>query len=316
MNILFINPAWDAAGCSYRQAAAINKYTEHKTRHFRAVKTFYDTLDIGMENYNRDEFVALIEWADILHFCSATHDYTSPNNWGFNWSDFIHRKKKIFHDYNSFAGYWGDRAKAKDVWNKRKEIGYDAIFSSIPQALHIYDECVYVPDLVDEQDEWFKPGTDRDMSIVNLCHFPTGGGNNKNTNELRAAVNATGVVTFMTQGVSNKEVLTLKKKCNLGFDALWRGFHGATAVENLAMGIPTMCNIEKEFSEIFNAYFECDETPFEDVKNVEDIIKVINKYGHDNAALRVRCALVRKFMEEKWSAKNIANNIVKEYEKL
>jgi len=98
MNILFINPAWDAAGCSYRQSVAINKYTTHKARHFRAVKTFYDYLDIGPENYNRDEFVALIENADILHFCSATHDYPSPHSWGFNWNDFIGRKKKIFHD--------------------------------------------------------------------------------------------------------------------------------------------------------------------------------------------------------------------------
>jgi hypothetical protein len=316
MNILFINPAWDAAGCSYRQAAAINKYTTHKARHFRAVKTFYDTMDIGSENYNRDEFVTLIEQSDILHFCSATHDYPSPQNWGFNWTDFIGRKKKIFHDYNSFAGYWGDRAKAKDVWNKRKEIGYDAIFSSIPQAVYIYDECVYVPDLVDDQDPWFQPGENRDMTKLNLCHFPTGGGNNKNTNELMAALHQLKMTCSMIQGAPNKEVLNLKKTCNFGFDALWRGFHGATSVENLAMGIPTMCNIETEFSNIFKIYFKCDEIPFENVKNVDDIVRVLIYYSNDNAALRDRCDMVRKFMVEKWSAKNIAENIIKEYEKL
>lgn len=320
MNILFINPAWDAAGCSYRQAAAINKYTSHKVRHFRAVRTFYDTLDIGSENYNRDEFVAIIENADILHFCSATHDYPSPQNWGFNWNDFIHKKKKIFHDYNSFPGYWGERAKTKDHWNKCKEIGYNAIFSSIPQCNYVYDGCVYVPDLVDDQDSWFMPGTDRDMSKINLCHFPTGGGNNKNTYELMSALrqlNLSFPYAFQdSYGMSNKQVLEMKKKCNLGFDALWRGFHGATTVENLSMGIPTLCNIEKEFADIFKKYFNCDEIPFEDVKNVEDTKRVISFYANDNEALKNRCAFVRNFMVEKWSAKNVANNIIKEYEKL
>jgi len=331
MEILFINPAHDAAGCSYRQAAAINKYTTHKVRHFRANKTFYDTLDIGSENYNRDEFVALIEKADILHFCSATHTYPSPLeisygarafNWGFDWNDFIGRKKKVFHDYNSFAGHWRERATAKDIWNKRKEIRYDAIFSSIPQAVHIYDECVYVPDLVDEQDEWFMPGVDRDMGSVHLSHFPTGGGNNKNTNELVAAMNALGIanqhpgVFRNSYGKPNKEILSLKKKSNLGFDALWRGFHGATGVENLAMGIPTMCCIDREFSDVFMAYFSCDKIPFDDVKNVEDVVNVIKFYSNDLETLKARCNEVRQFMVEKWSAKNIAENIVKEYEKL
>ena len=316
MFILFINPAHDAACCSYRQADAINKYTSHKTRHFRAVHTFYDTVDIVPENYNRDEFVSFIEQADILHFCSATHTYPSPHNWGFNWADFIGRKKKIFHDYNSFPGYWKERHEVKDYWNKRKEIGYDAVFSSIPQANYIYDGCVYVPDLVDELDDWFKPGVGRDMSKLNLGHFPTGGGNNKNTQELQAALNALGMSMTTAQGVQNKQVLSLKKTCNFGFDALWRGFHGATTIENLSMGIPTMCNIEKEFTDIFKEYFKCDESPFEDVKNVEDIVRTISLYSNDLEKLKERCLFVRRFMEEKWSAKNIALNMIKEYEKL
>lgn len=321
MNILFINPAWDAAGCSYRQAAAINKYTTHKARHFRAVKTFYDHLDIGPENYKINEFVYLIEQSDILHFCSATHDYPSPHehgqkfNWGFNWNDFIHKKKTIFHDYNSFPGYWGERWSAKDCWNKRKEIGYNAVFSSIPQAMFIYDGCVYVPDLVDEQDEWFTPDPTRDMTKINLCHFPTGGGNNKNTSELQTALSIYSVNHAITTGLPNKQILAIKKEHNLGFDCLWRGFHGATSVENLALGIPTMCNIEPQFEETFKAYFQTDILPFEPVRGIPDIINVLKKYS-DVDLLKERCATVRKFMVEKWSAKNIAENIIKEYEKL
>ena len=316
MNILFINPAWDAACCSYRQAAAIKKYTSHSVRHFRAVKTFYDTFDIGPENYNRDEFVALVEQADILHFCSATHDYASPHDWGFGWKDFIGKKRKVFHDYNSFPGYWKDRYTSKDHWNKRRDIGYDAIFSSIPQANYIYDECVYVPDLVDELDPWFTPDLNREMAYLRLCHFPTGGGNNKNTEELTAAMRDYPVYNTMVQGVSNKVVLEIKKQSNFGFDAIWRGFHGATTVENLALGIPTMCNIEPEFDEIFNKYFGVEESPFEHVRTVEDITKTLRKYACDGALLRSRCEYVRQFMITKWSARNIACNIVKEYEKL
>ena len=316
MNILFINPAWDAAGCSYRQATAINRYTSHTARHFRAVKTLYSYLDIGPENYNRDEFVALIENADVLHFCSAIHAYPSPHNWGFDWKDFIGKKKKIFHDYNSFPGYWRDRWATKDHWNRRKEIGYDAIFSSIPQANFIYDECVYVPDLVDELDPAFTPDPNRDLSHLRLCHFPTGGGNNKNTNELNAALRLCPVFNIQLQGITNNEVLAVKKHFNFGFDALWRGFHGATTVENLALGIPTMCNIEPEFDEIFCRYFDTTESPFEHVRSVEDIAVTLRKYASDKALLQERCETARNFMLNKWPAKSIANNLIKEYEKL
>jgi len=111
-------------------------------------------------------------------------------------------------------------------------------------------------------------------------------------------------------------VLTIKHKHNFGFDAIWRGFHGATSVENLAMGIPTMCGIDEEFSEIFKEYFNCEEIPFEKVNNVEDIVSTLNHYISDNKSLKNRCEFVRNFMEDKWSASNIANKIVKEYEKI
>jgi len=317
VNILYINPAWDGACCSFRQAAAINKYTLHKTRHFVAVKTFYDTIDICPDNYNRDEFVYLIEQADILHFCSATHDYPSTHNWGFDWKDFVGKKVKIFHDYNAFPGHWSERSSARDYWNRKRDIGYDALFSSIPQAArYVYDGGVYIPDLVDELDPWFTPDPGREMGYLRLCHFPTGGGNNKNTQELVTAMLTYPVFNSIVQSVPNKEVLRIKKQSNFGFDAIWRGFHGATTVENLALGIPTMCSIDLEFDEIFNRYFEIEESPFEHVRTVEDIVKTLKKYACDGALLRARCEYVRQFMVTKWSAKNIANNIIKEYEKL
>lgn len=316
MKILFINPAWDGAGCSYRQARAINDYTEHVARHYRAEKTFYDQLDIGIENYNRDEFVALIEEADILHFCSAIHTYPSHQDWGFDWNDYIHKKPKIFHDYNAFEGHWKERAKKKDVWNRLEECGYDALFSSIPQSIYIYKNCVYVPDLVDENNEWFSPDLERDMTQLNLCHFPTGGSNNKNTHELTEALKRIEINTSIKTGITNKEVLTIKKKHNFGFDAIWRGFHGATSVENLSLGIPTMCGIDSEFSDIFKNYFNCKELPFEDVKDINDIVNVLTHYSNNIEHLKNRCNFVRDFMVNKWSAKNIANNIVKEYNKI
>jgi hypothetical protein len=315
MNILFINPTSDSND-SHRQASAIKKYTSHNVRHFSAVKTFYNTVDIGPENYNRDEFVSLIEAADILHFCSDTHDRPSTHNWGFNWDHFLGRKIKIFHDYNNFPGYWRDLCTTKDYWNKRNEIGYDAIFSSVPQANYIYEGCVYIPDLVDEFDPWYTPESDRDMTYLKLCHFPTGSGNSENTEEFNAALTAYPVFNFMVPGGAYQDILSVKKMSNFGFDNLWRGFHSASTVENLALGIPTMCNIEPEFDYLFKQYFESDESPFEHVRTVEDIVRTMTKYACDNALLRARCEQVRQFMLTKWSAKIIAENIVKEYEKL
>lgn len=312
--------AWDAAGCSFKQAEAINKHTDWEARHFRVVKTFYDCLDIGPENYNRDEFIALIEEADILHFCSATHTYSSEHNFGFNWNDIIQGKIKIFHDYNSFMGRWSDRADAKDLWNKRKEIEYNAIFSSIPQCTNIYDGCIYIPDVVDELSVDYTPSNINRNTLI-IGHFPSGGGNNKNTNEFKQALDILSkdhinIDTRIVSGIEHSKILNVKKECTMGFDALWRGFHGMTTVENLALGIPTMTAIDGNFEEIFKIFHQTDYFPFEIVNNVSDIVNCIKTYYNEPDMLVKKSEEVRKFMVEKWSYKNIANRIVAEYNKL
>jgi len=320
MKVLMINPAWDAAGVSIRQARAISKYTNWQARHFRAIRTFdYDT-DIIPDNYNRDEFVQLIRESDVIHFCSATHTYASPHNWGFDWEQELKGKVKIFHDYCSFPGGWRERARAKDYWNKRKDIGYDAIFSSIPQAVHIYDGCVYIPDIVDESSDEFKLDTHRGYDYITIGHFPTGGGNNKNTNELNAAIAMAArshpVKAIIETGLPHEHIIRRKKMINLGFDALWREYHGMTTVENLALGIPTMCNICPEFYIVFREFFQTDFYPFERVRTVDEIDKCISFYAKNLGALETRSKVVRQFMFDKWSAKNVVTRIVQEYEKL
>jgi hypothetical protein len=320
MKTLLVNPAWDAAGVSIRQAKAINKYTNCKARHFRATPTFkYDT-DITPENYNVDEFISLIQESDIIHFCSATYNYnTCTMNWGFDWKPLIKNKIIIFHDYCSFPGHWKDRAEAKDFWNRKKEMGWSAIFSSIPQAINIYKDCVYIPDIVDEKSDEFIV-EDRIFDKIRLCYFPTGGGNNKNQAEFSSALNIVSnthkIETIITSGQPNSIVINMKKRANLGFDALWREYHGMTTVENLALGIPTMCNISPEFIIEFNKFFQTDFFPFELVKNVDDIVMCISSYANNLDLLEMRSNTVRKFMVEHWSAENVAKRIVKEYEKL
>lgn len=320
MNTLFINMAWDAAGCSFKQAEAINLHTNWKARHFRAVKTFYDTLDIGPENYNKEEFMQLIREADILHFCSATHTYNSPHNFGFDWSELTKDKVKIFHDYNSFIGRWSERAEAKDIWNKREEIGYDAIFSSIPQATLIYKDCVYIPDVVNcDSEEYSYSNINRKEVIIG--HFPTGDPNNKNTNELLAAINQVktqgkNVRAQIHRDSTNRRIIEIKKTCTLGFDAIWRGFHGMTTVENLALGIPTMVSADGNFEQVFKEFHKTDIFPFDRVNSIEEIKNQILYYCNNPEQLEHRSKEVRSFMETTWSYKNIANRIVQEYEKL
>lgn len=319
MQVFFINLAWDAAGCSYKQAEAINMHTDWKARHFRAVKTFYDDLDLGPENYNKDEFISIIESSDILHFCSADHSYNSPHNFDFDWDDLVKDKIKIFHDYNSFMGRWDERAKAKDVWTRKDDIGYNAIFSSIPQATQIYKDCIYIPDVVNELSEEYTPSNINRRNII-IGHFPTGGGNNKNTNELKWACiqyNKTGDVSYrIYTEIPHKQVIKIKKQCTMGFDALWRGFHGMTTVENIALGIPTMTAIDGCFEKVFKEFHQTDIFPFEVTNTKEDIYNCIKDYVHNPELLEERSKLVRQFAIEKWSYKNIANRIVEEYGKL
>jgi hypothetical protein len=312
----FINLAWDAAGCSYKQADAINLHTDWTARHFRAVKTFYDDLDLGPENYNKDEFISIIEDSDILHFCSADHLYSSPHVFGFNWDEVTKDKIRIFHDYNSFMGRWDERATHKDVWYRKDNIGYDAIFSSIPQATKIYKDCVYIPDVVNELSEDYTPSQINRKEII-LGHFPTGGGNNKNTDELLWALRKLPfMMYYICTDMPHKQILDIKKKCTLGFDALWRGFHGMTTVENIALGIPTMTSADGCFERVFKEFHQTDEYPFEEVNTKEDIHDCIKNYYNNSELLEDRSTEIRLFAVNIWSYKNIANRIIKEYEKL
>jgi len=317
MKTFFINMAWDAAGCSYKQAEAINMHTDWDARHFRAVKTFYDDLDLGPENYNKDEFISIIEESDILHFCSADHNYISTHDFSFDWNELVKDKVKIFHDYNSFMGRWSERAEKKDTWNRRENTGYNAIFSSIPQATEIYKDCVYIPDVVNELSEDYTP-SDIDRKQIIIGHFPTGGGNNKNTEELKWALRKYGMAIqyHIVTDVPHKRIIEIKKQCTMGFDALWRGFHGMTTVENIALGIPTMTSADGCFEQVFKEFHQTDIFPFEVVNTKEDIDKCIGKYKDNPESLEERSKEVRQFALDKWSYKNIANRIVEEYEKL
>lgn len=331
MKTLFINIAWDAAGCSFKQAEAINLHTEWKARHFRYVKTFYDHSDIVPENYNKEEFMQLIREADILHFCSIPHvknlfpNFKGFENWfsfGFDWNELVKDKIKILHDYQSFHGRWSERAEKKDYWDIADKIGYQAVFSSIPQASYIYKDCVYIPDVVNSESEEYTPSESFNTEGIILAHFPTGEPNRKNTNELLEAIkivkdkyNIT-VDTRITRDIPHKEIIKLKKESNLGFDAFWRGFHGMTTIENLALGIPTMTSADANFKEVFKEFHKTDFFPFEEVNNTNDIVECIKFYGNNLNELEKRSKLIREFMLNTWNYKNIANKIVQEYEKI
>lgn len=324
MNVLFINLFWCAAGVSINQCRAINKHTNWKARQFRAIPTFDFDTDITPENYNKDEFLALVEKADVIEFCSAHHHRQAESEghtkfrFGFKWADVLKNQTLIYHDYNSFIGHWQERATAKDLWNLRKEIGYDSIFSSIPQAVNIYDGCIYIPDVVDELSPEYTPDDNRDFSKIILGHYPTGGGNNKNTDDLMAAIKQCKPIQcdIVPPPIKHPELLRKKRKINLGFDALWRGFHGMTTVENLALGVPTMCRIDKHFWPQFEECFKTDVRPFLCVEDSYGIAEEIRKIQAHPQVLGLYAELCRDFMVKHWSFKNVAQRIVEQYEKL
>jgi hypothetical protein len=308
MRILMVNPFWDAASCSLRQAQIVNKYCPGAyVRHFRAVETYYqDNVDINAANYDRDEFYNLCEAADIIHACSAPVG-TGDFNFGFDWADFKH-KPHVFGDYCSFSGHWLSGQPCWDV------TGY-SIWSSIPQAEWTYKGCglkdfFYCPDLVDQNLPEFQPVSD--FSRLNLAYLPSGGPKDQNLMvEALGRHPCWGAVKFDAK-LPNTEVLKLKSLCNIGFDAIWRGYHGATTVENLAMGIPTMCGIDDTFWQNFTSVFPSDFNPFEIVQNVDDIVKTLEKY-EDLSLLRARSEEIRAFFEEFWSARTLAERMVNQW---
>lgn len=306
MKILMINPAHDAAGCSYRQAQAVNRFCPGvSVRHFRATETYYSHLvDINAENYNIDEFRSLAEAADILHFCSAPAEYPLTD-WGFSWKDF--RQPKIFHDFNSFSGHWLSGQPCHDVSKY-------SVWSSVEQSSWTYKgACLdwwMCPDLVDETLKEFQPV--QDFSRLNLVYLPSGGP--KDQNLMVEALNrhpCWGAIKFDAK-LPNTEVLRLKAMCNIGFDCIWRGFHGATTVENLSMGIPTMVGIDDSFWLKFREVFCTDINPFEIVQNTNDIVKTLQKY-EDLSLLQQRSEEIRAFYEEFWSAKRLAERMVNKW---
>ena len=89
-----------------------------------------------------------------------------------------------------------------------------------------------------------------------------------------------------------------------------------TTVENLALGIPTMCRMDGDFQVRFTEFWQTDRFPFEHVENGIEILKTIKRYANNLDKLEYRAGEVRKFMEDYWSYENVAKIIVSEYEKL
>ena len=325
--VLFINTAWDPADCSRRQAEAINKCSELWTsRHIRITPTFYNDYDVTANNYNRDEFVSLIEEADILHFCGGyvpeykhLHEFNkkfdAKFNWGFEWYPMIKKKTKIFHDYCSWDNHWGTHSDSGKFIDMKDDIKYDAIFSSVPQASTFIYDCKYIPDVVNI--DKYAPVNIEDSKVV-ISHFPTGGGNRKNTVEFKQGIAdlPNDIVMNETGANRHEEIIDLKKQSTMGFDAIWRGFHGATTVENLAMGIPTMVGQDETFKFLFSKFFDTSVYPFEIVQTAAAIHNTIVTYNNNPDAFVARRKLVRRFMETRWNEKTISDAIVKEYEKL
>jgi len=327
MKILLVCPAIDAANASTNLCRAINKYTEHEARIVVGVLSYYDPIDIYNGNFNKDEFMNLVEEADIIHFNVFDHTYNSM--WGnVNWNDYMSRKPFIFHSHGGFGGNWEDWKLSPKWWTKYDKMGYKKILCcSAAEEKYIYKNGLYVRNIIHLEDYKVE---ERDWSILKVVQTPSAP-EYKNTYQFKYECEE-----YLKSGLNFKFCVYTSLKHNkciefrgnyhLLYENSWCGYHGYAGLEAMSQGLASMVYqediVEKRLLEVTGS----DKNPFIKLPYKLKELNVIKPLGSlgielpikafsdDLAFAKEYCLWCREWMEEYWRPEDVVKDYIKVYE--
>ena len=331
MNILIICPRIDAANSASNLFRAINKYTNHKARLVVGELTYYDPLDIYRNNFNLQEYITLIEQADIIHFNVFDHNcqLLFPNSF-VNWNDYLKKKKFIFHSHGGFGGHWTDWQKHPKWWLYQKQLGYSRIFCCSAMETLIYKNAKYMRNIIHLEDYNIKS---RDWSRLKLIQTPSSL-RYKNTEQFkleceyfRNTVN----IPFdfaVFNGLKHIQIVNIRADWHLLYENSWCGYHGYAGLEAMAQGLGSLVYQEDLVEDKLLEATGSSQNPFIRlpfrIKEL-DVLNPIGSLGLDKSLYafaydmnftREFCISRREWMEKFWNPKDIVNDYIKEYESL
>lgn len=127
----------------------------------------------------------------------------------------------------------------------------DKILVSEPDLLFVSDQAVLVPQVIDLR-QWTQtdPAPKTPDGIIRIVHAPSRR-RKKGTEFVEAAVErlkkrGLPVELVLAEGVRHERVKDYYSGADIGIDQVLYGWHGKVAVEMMAMGLPTLCNIDPD----------------------------------------------------------------------
>lgn len=212
---------------------------------------------------------------------------------------------QIVHFFHGSKATWANKDYYRDC-----DMVTRAAASTIDYA-HEFD-CAYLPPLVDVGDLHAPLRGDDDPLMI--AHTPTDR-NACSTEEFLAAARGLGILVRLGEGLTHKQVLTLKAECNAGFDHM-RGAFSVNTLENAALGLVPLFAWDEQY--LRRAEQEGFEPPIQHprIHSNSSLASVIGMLDRDPEYTRWCQASARQWWETYFSAEPITRRLVKFYEGL
>lgn len=325
MLILNINPCIDPAAVGQNLVCAINKYTEHTARHISYSSAAYITSwkDICYDKTNRDELIALIEKADILHF--NQHDWMFDRICNkYTNSDILCNYIKPHHKiiYHGHGGGW---LLAPDAQISRcVEAGARMVMCSpMDEATVGKKHGTWLPNIIPINDGVRYPDWSRNFNNI----LTVGLSANHSAGVYKGAEMVQYMVEHLASAygyplayklVTGKEINTsimIRRQHHFTVDNWVQGFSGMAGFEGLALGHVVFARFDPLTKKKW-AEFAPEMIPIVDIKGFDTCAAKIREYCADRDLLQEHSRASRSWIEKWYSEERILKMWIDFYESL
>ncbi len=319
MNILMfaIN---DPAGTAIQFCKAINRHSRHfsrlitlETRYSHSWEKDLHVPDLGPDGM--EEIRILIEDADIFHFHMTCDEH---HRFGPHLPADHMRGKAIVHHHH---GHHDFRSNPKSFRSKYKKLGRRNLLVSTPDLMKLLPEATWQPNVVPIHAPLLTPISGRfdDHTALKVCHSPTRK-DLKNTDEFLAAIRHLSrdnlhIDMDLIDDVPNEECLARKRRCHILFDHM-QGYYGVSSLEGLSQGLAVIAGLNAWTRQQVSRFAQTENLPWVLAHDQDQLESRLRELYNDRPLCEQIGLKGRLFMENHWSDKHVADQLIAFYEKL
>lgn len=324
--IFLVCPKLDCANAATNLYRAINKYTECECRLYSGEPSYYDPLDLYNKNTDYDEFMACVEWADIIHFNAHDHAFMpSIDGQQINWEEIQKQKPFIFHSHGGFGGHWTDWIKHPKWWNRYNELGYKKVLCCSAMEELIYENGRYIRNVVNLEDYDMQHRFWDELKVVQTPSAPSYKNTEQFKFECEKYMSKYRFSFNIISGYDHAICVKVRGDHHLLYENSWCGYPGYAGLEAMAQGLAVMAFQEQRAVDRLKEETGSNHNPFINLgRRVKERHKllplgtlgmepVLKTFSEDLEFCKEFAESRRTWMGRYWFPENVVNDYVEVY---